>query len=318
MAWEEVRLRIRQSNQAGSAWHDDEERSQMKADVYQIVTDRILERLEAGVVPWKHYSNLRAVETAPRNYISGKPYHGVNYFLTSMMGFKSPFWMTFNQAKSLDGQVRKGEHAVPIVFWNFVEREDRETGKAKQIPFLKYFNVFNAEQVDGIDQKTIEITGERETTPNQEAERIVANMPSRPGIVYGAFPIACYSPSEDKVKMTRAELCVSDERFNEVLLHELVHSTGHSSRLNREKDMGGWNAFGSKEYSKEELVAEMGAAFLCSECGLSQATIDDSAAYIASWLKVLKGDSKLVVQAAAKAQKAASFILGTNEIALAA
>lgn len=229
-----------------------------------------------------------------------------------MMGHRSPWWLTFKQAKDLGGFVRKGEYSMPITYWNFVEAEDRETGKPKSIPFLKHFNVFNAEQVDGIDAKIPDLPTPRETKPNEEAQALVANMPNRPGIVYGAFPIACYSPSEDTVKMTKAELCVSDERFNEVLLHELVHSTGHSSRLNREKEMGGWHAFGSKEYSREELVAEMGAAFLCSFCGISQATIDDSASYIDGWVKHLKGDAKLVVQAAGKAEKAAKYILNQS------
>ena len=285
----------------------------MNTDTYQIVTDRILERLQAGVIPWKHYSNLRSEESAPRNLVSGRTYHGVNYFLLSMMGFKSPYWLTFKQAKDLGGHVRKGEHAMPITYWNFVETLDKETGKPKSIPFLRYYSVFNSEQVDAIDAKIPEFNGkERETSANQEAERIVANMPNRPAIVNGPFSIACYSPSEDTVKMTEQKLCVSDERYYEVLLHELTHSTGHHSRLNREKEMGGWHSFGSREYSKEELVAEMGAAFLCAECGISQATIEDSASYIDGWVRHLKGDHKLVVHAAGKAQKAADYILNAD------
>src|ERR1700722_13186151 len=166
----------------------------MKSDTYQIVTDRIIAKLNEGTIPWKHYTTLRSDESAPRNYVSERPYHGINYFLLFMMGYKSPNWMTYNQAKALDGQVRKGEKSVPIVYWNFVEREDRETGKAKQITFLKYFSVFNAEQVEGIDPKIPGLPIERETTANQEAERIVTNMPNRPGVEHGAFSIACYSP----------------------------------------------------------------------------------------------------------------------------
>jgi antirestriction protein ArdC len=282
----------------------------MNSDTYQIITDRIIAKLEQGVVPWKHYTTLRSDECAPRNLLSNRPYHGVNFFLLSMMGYQSPYWLTYRQAQELGGNVRKGEHSVPIVYWNFVEREDKETGETKSVPFLKYFSVFNAEQVEGIDPKIPSAPIERETSANQEAERIVASMPQRPVIEHGAFSVACYSPSTDTVKMTEQKLCVSDARYYEVLLHELTHSTGHASRLNREKEMNGWHAFGSKEYSREELVAEMGAAFLCAECGLSQATIDDSAAYIDSWLKVLKADPKAVVLAAGKAQKAADFILG--------
>jgi antirestriction protein ArdC len=237
----------------------------------------------------------------------------VNYFLLSMMGHQSPWWMTFKQAKDLGGFVRKGERSMPIVYWNFVERTDKETGEVESIPFLKHFSVFNSEQVDGIDAKIPDLPKARETTANQEAERIIADMPNRPAIIYGAFPIACYLPLEDTVKMTKPELCISDDRFNEVRLHEIVHSTAHPSRLNREKEMGGWHPFGSREYSKEELIAECGAAFLCAECGISQATIDDSASYIDGWIKNLKADNKLVVSAAAKAQKACDFILNRAE-----
>jgi len=106
----------------------------MNTDTYQIVTDRILERLQAGVIPWKHYSNLCSEESAPRNLVSGRPYHGVNYFLLSMMGFKSPYWLTFKQAKELGGHVRKGEHSMPITYWNFVEAEDRPDREAEANP----------------------------------------------------------------------------------------------------------------------------------------------------------------------------------------
>jgi antirestriction protein ArdC len=229
----------------------------MNTDTYQIITDRILERLQAGVIPWKHYSNLRSEESAPRNLVSGRPYHGVNYFLLSMMGHKSPYWLTFKQAKDLGGFVRKGEHSMSITYWNFVTVEDKDkrqgevSSREKQIPFLRYYSVFNSSQVEGIDAKIPDLPTPRETTANKEAERIVGNMPNRPAIVNGPFPIACYVPSEDKVKMTEQKLCVSDERYYEVLLHELTHSTGHPPRLNREKEMGGWHSFGSREYSKE-------------------------------------------------------------------
>jgi antirestriction protein ArdC len=134
-------------------------------------------------------------------------------------------------------------------------------------------------------------------------------MPNRPAIVYGAFPIACYSPSEDAVKMTKAELCVSDDRFNEVRLHEIGHSTGHPSRLNRPIN----NKFGSPDYAREELIGECIAAFLCAECGISQATIDDSTSYIDSWIRHLRGDPKLFIAAAGKAAKAADYVLNRSE-----
>src|SRR5260221_277995 len=287
-----------------------EQRNPMNNDAtYQKITDLILERLAAGCNPWKYYSNLRSEQAAPRNLISGRQYHGCNYFLLSMMGYRSPWWLTYRQAQELNGQVRKGEKSTPIIYWNFVERTDKETGEVESIPFLKYFSVFSSEQIDGIDAKLPDLPKARETTANQEADRIVTNMPNRPAIVYGAFPVASYSPSDDTVRMTKAELCISDDRFNEVRLHELSHSVGHPSRLNRQIN----NVFGSPAYALEELCAECSAAFLCAECGISQATIDDSASYIDSWIKQLKGNPKLFVQAAGKAAKAADYILNHSE-----
>jgi len=277
---------------------------------YELITSRILERLAAGVIPWKHYSNLRSEESAPRNLVSGRHYHGANYFVLSMMGYRSPWWCTYRQAQQeLNGQVRKGERSTPIIYWNFVERTDKQTGEVESIPFLKHFNVFNSEQIDGIDARIPELPKARATTANQEADRIVDNMPNRPAIVYGTFPVASYSPSEDTVRMTKAELCVSDDRFNEVRLHEISHATGHSSRLNRPIN----NMFGSPDYVREELISECASAFLCADCGISQATIDDSASYIDNWIKHLKGDNKLFVAAAGKAAKAADYILNRAE-----
>jgi len=293
----------------------------MSTDTYQLITDRIIAKLEAGTIPWKHYTTIKASEGAPRNYCSGRQDNGINYFLLGMMGYSSPHWMTFSQAKSEGGMVRKGEKSMPIVYWNFSEREDKETGEKKSIPFLKHFNVFNAEQVDGIDARIPEPSGGRETNANALADQIIADMPNRPVIKTGEFASASYSPSGDTVRMTEQKLCVSDSAYYSTLLHELIHSTGHPSRLNRAFG----NSFGSSGYSREELIAEMGACFLCSEVGIAQETEDNSASYIASWIKVLKGDPKAVVAAAGKAQKAANFILNTkaqnekgNELAIAA
>jgi antirestriction protein ArdC len=276
---------------------------------YQRITDLIVEKLEAGTCPWKHYSNLRSEQSAPRNLVSGKVYRGCNYFILSMMGFESPWFLSFNQAKQLGGCVRKGSKGIPIIYWNFVERTDKETGEVENIPFIKYSTVFSSEQVDDIDAKIPDLPKARETTANQEANRIVACMPSPPAIVYGAFPVASYCPSDDTVRMTKAELCVSDDRFNEVRFHELGHATGSKGRLNRQIN----NVFGSPDYVREELVGECAAAFLCAECRISQATIDDSASYINSWINHLKGNPKLFVQAAGKAARAADYVMNRTE-----
>jgi len=247
----------------------------------------------------------------PRNLISKKPYRGVNVFLLHAMSYESAFWLTFNQAKDLGGNVRKGEKACPVVFWKWLDVD--EGGQAKRVPFLRYYSVFNVAQCEGIDPDKIpSVTGsKREHTPIEQAERIVAGMPKRPAIQQ-KWPRAFYSPDGDFVGMPEPELFRTPEDYYSVLFHELTHATGHESRLNRKGVTGSdglWSAFGSQPYSQEELVAEMGAAFLCGQAGIVERTIDNSASYIRSWLQRLKDDRRLIVQAAAQAQKASDFIL---------
>ena len=281
----------------------------MKIDPYQVVTDRIVSLLEQGTIPWqKPWSTGDAM---PRNLVSQKTYRGVNVFLLHAMSYASPFWLTFNQAKELGGTVRRGEKACPVVFWKWLAVE--ENGKAERVPLLRYYSVFNVAQCEGIPQEKIPALGgvKRNHNPIAEAERIVAGMPKRPEVKTG-LDRAFYSPSGDFVGMPSADQFRSGEDFYSVLFHELTHSTGHESRLNRKGISGSdgeWSAFGSTPYAKEELVAEMGAAFLCGQAGIVERTLINSAAYVSSWLQRLKDDRRLVVQAAAQAQKAADFIL---------
>ena len=285
----------------------------MKTDAFQVVTDRIIGLLETGVVPWQ--KPWRGGAMMPKNLVSKKDYRGVNVFLLEAMSYQSPFWLTFNQAKELGGSVRKGEHACPVVFWKWLEvpATGEPTGK-KTVPFLRYYSVFNVSQCDGIPQDRIPVLngGERQHCPIADAERIVSNMPKKPEIRLGGGR-ACYSPAFDRVDMPKPETFRSGQDYYSVLFHELTHSTGHQSRLNR-KGVGGadgeWSAFGSNPYAREELVAEMGAAFLSGQAGIVERTIENSAAYVQSWLQRLRDDNRLVVQAAAQAQKAADFILG--------
>jgi antirestriction protein ArdC len=248
----------------------------------------------------------------PRNLISQKEYRGVNVFLLHAMSYQSAFWLTFNQAKELGGSVKRGEKACPVVFWKWLDAE--ENGQAKRIPFLRYYSVFNLAQCEGIPEDKIPaLSGaKREHCSIAEAERVVASMPKCPAIKTG-LDRAYYSPSGDFVGMPSPEQFRTAEDYYSVLFHELTHSTGHDSRLNRKGVTGAegeWSAFGSTPYAKEELVAEMGAAFLCGQVGIVERTLDNSAAYVASWLQRLKDDRRLVVHAAAQAQKAADFILG--------
>ena len=284
----------------------------MRVDPYQVITDRVITLLGQGIIPWqKPWSTGDAM---PRNLVSQKPYRGVNVFLLHAMSYGSPFWLTFNQAKEMGGNVKRGEKACPVVFWKWLDAE--EEGKAQRVPFLRYYNVFNVAQCEGIPPDKIpSLNGsQRKHSPIAEAERIVASMPKCPAIKTG-LDRAYYSPAGDFVGMPAPEQFRSGEDFYSVLFHELTHSTGAKCRLNRKGitgTEGEWSAFGSTPYAKEELVAEMGAAFLCGQVGIVERTLDNSAAYLASWLQRLKDDRRLVVQAAAQAQKAADFILGRS------
>jgi antirestriction protein ArdC len=272
----------------------------MRNDVYQVVTDRIVRLLESGTVPW--HQPWKGGNQWPQNFISRKVYRGINLFLLNAARYPSPFWLTFKQVQSLNARVKKGEHSFPVVFWK-IFREEGDT-EPKRIPFLRYYSVFNVAQCEGIP-----LPGETPSTFEaiERCEQVVADMPKRPVINHHGGR-ACYSPSSDEISMPEAKLFESSEGYYSTLFHELTHATGHVSRLNR-KEIAESNRFGSDPYGREELVAEMGAAFLCGHCEIDNKTIDQSAGYIQHWLERLKEDRKLVVQAAAQAQKACDFIL---------
>ncbi len=276
-----------------------------KKSVYDVITEEILEIMGRGIIPWR---KPWAIRGAHRNLVSGKQYRGVNVFLLSCSGFSSPWWLTFNQAKKKGGSVRKGEKGRRVVFWQwFVKKiEDQTSGEIteKKLPVLRYYTVFNLEQIEGI-----EAPAEPEAVtldPVEAAENIVSGMPLPPSRRPGDK--AAYYPALDEVTMPDFQDFNSSEEFYSTLFHELAHSTGHHSRLNR-PEITNANFFGSHDYSREELVAEMTAAFLCGESGILPATIENSAAYLQSWAAKFKEDKKMVVCAAAAAQKAADFIL---------
>lgn len=286
--------------------------SEGQEKIYEMVTDRIMTKLEAGVVPWH---KPWAGGDMPVNLVSKKQYRGVNVWLLSCMGFSSPYFVSYKQAQELGGTVKKGEKGCPVVFWKWLEKKDPDaregeiSTKDRKIPLLRYYTVFNTDQCEGIDHAKIPTSDlpVREIEPIEECELMVAGMPKRPEITH-TEQRAYYRPSTDTVNMPAQETFEGDEEYYSTLFHELTHSTGHESRLNRRGSDTPRN-FGDREYSKEELVAEMGAAYLCGVAGIENKTIDNSAAYIASWMKALRDDKKMVVQAAGQAQKAADFIL---------
>lgn len=274
-------------------------------NVYEIVSAKIIEQLESGVAPWRKPWKTEL----PCNLISGKPYRGINPFLLMPAGFGSRYWLTYAQAVKLGGHVRKGERSSLVTFWKVGEEKiirDANGNERTSRPFLlRYYNVFNVEQTEGIADKLGLGNASPRIANLEQCDAIVAGMPNKPAITQDGR--AWYRPSTDTVGIPSRTAFDSPEVYYATLFHELAHSTGHSSRIGRE-GIETLNTFGSESYSKEELVAEMGSAMLCGVTGIDPSTIANSAAYLKSWIDALRGDSKLIISAASQAQKACDFI----------
>jgi len=281
--------------------------------VYEIITDKIIKQLESGVAPSRKPWTCQS----PANLVTQKEYRGLNVITLASQGFPSRFWLTFNQASKLGGKIRKGEKSSPVIFWNVGEERETTTAdgtKESSRPFLlRYYSVFNFSQTEGIDIPTSLLQETRTNDPIATCEQIVANMPNPPA--FQQSDKAWYSPSSDVVGMPARGLFHSSEEFYATEFHELAHSSGHPKRLHRE-NFDNPAHFGSESYSKEELIAEMSAAMLCGVAGIEQKTIENSAAYLKTWIARLRSDSRLLVSAASQAQKAADFIQGKTASAV--
>lgn len=271
----------------------------MKKNVYEIVTEKIIEQLEKGVVPWrKPWVNGGAV-----NWKSQKAYRGINAFL-----LEPGEYATFKQIQEAGGKVKKGATSHIIVFWKLLEKEDKESGEIEKIPYLRYYRVFEINsQVEGLKSKRENKTFDHD--PIEKAEEIFKGYINAPDYTFNSGR-AVYYPLADRINCPPIKDFVVAEEYYSTLFHEMIHSTGHKNRLARPGVTTSNVAFGDEVYSKEELVAEMGAAMLCGVAGIDNNTIENSASYIKSWLNVLKEDHKMVVQAAQQAQKASDLILG--------
>ena len=284
--------------------------------VYEIITDRIIERIEKEnrlpwKQPWKHY--LNAESGAPQNLVSRKPYRGVNVFLLACVGsqYDTPYWLTFKQATKLGGTVRKGEKGVPVVYWCWFEKKAGTlTSKPERVPVLKYYTVFNVAQCEGIEVPKLEAKPLNTVEAIEDCEKVFGNMPKAPRLTH-LEARAYYRPIEDLINMPVRDSFKDAPSYYHTLFHEMTHATGHESRLGRLKtsEMRG---YGSEPYAKEELVAELGASFLSGHCGIQASQEDQSVAYLQGWLSALRKDPKLIVQASAQAQKAADYILGVK------
>lgn len=295
-------------------------KSTQKIDVYDAMTTRIITALENGTAPWRQtWVSAEGTAKLPRNGRSKKTYRGINTFLLWLAqqerGFQSHHWLTFKQAKELGEGVKKGAKSEMVTFWKRLavnDLDDNGQPVKKVVPMLKYYRVFNAQECNGLPSRfdvNAPEEGRSEHTPIEAAESLVSGYDGAPDVEHEPHHRPCYVPSLDVVRMPKPEAFTSGEEYYGTLFHELAHSTGHESRLNRPDCMS--PKFGSEPYGKEELVAEMSATFLSALCGIETTTVENSAAYLQSWITTLRGDSKLVVQSAGLAQRAVDLMTGT-------
>jgi len=283
--------------------------------VYEIVTEKIINAMENGRIPWQ---KPWTPGNAPRNAESNRPYHGVNAWLLAAeaeaKGYTDQAWITYEGAKRLGANVRKGEHGALVTFWKigtYNKTNDNGETTEENSFILRYYTVFNVAQLENYTPKPSATPEAPQFTPLESAEMIKQGYaPARgPEVKHASQDRAYYSPDQDYIMMPTPEQFKTPEQYYSVLFHEMGHSTGHASRLDRFSHEHSHH-FGSQDYSKEELVAEMTAAFICAECGISnERTETNSIAYVQSWISALKNDPKMVVMASSKAQKAADYIL---------
>lgn len=283
----------------------------MKA--YDVVTEKILERLASGVIPWR-----KSWRTAlPKSYGSKKEYRGINIFLLSCDGFTSRYWISYKEAERLGGHVKKGERGTPVIYWHWRTEQEiakliasgKTTDPAPCIPFVS--TVFNLDQVEGINRPEDDVTL---TTQNasDRAEAVYNQMVGKPRLVQGVTARPAYSSQFDTVTMPFTQQFHTSDHYYATLFHELIHATGHSSRLARFGNAK-HQQFDDVAYSYEELIAEFGSAFLCGVTGIESNTIlDDAAGYINEWSKVFRSDKTILLKAASAAQKAVDHISGVT------
>jgi antirestriction protein ArdC len=266
-------------------------------NVKEIVVNKILEKLEEGTIPWQ-----KPWVGTQINYVTRKAYTGVNTLLLDKQGE----YLTFNQVKKLNGTIKKGSKAHLVVFYKLLEDEEKE----KKFGYLRYYKVFHIDDVEGIESK-IEKKIDADNKIDK-CEEIINKYTNKPQIRIDSINRACYSPTDDKIEVPKKEQFRNIEEFYSTLFHELAHSTGHQSRLDRFDNTS--TKFASDSYSKEELVAEITTTMICSNTGIENKTLNNSVAYIQSWIKQIKDDSNIIIQSANKAQKAYEYIIkeGSN------
>lgn len=263
---------------------------------YAKVVNRLLEAMEAGSVPWKR------PWITPINAVSGKAYRGINFLMLLTAEYADPRYITYLQAIDLGGHVRQGEQGFPVVKWHFPNEDDvQKNPNAK--PWVKGYTVFNVEQCENLVKLPALSSVER--NPIVNAQAIVDGWSGKPKIEFGGYQ-AAYNPTLDRIIMPEMEKFRTPEAYYDTLFHELAHSTGHATRLNRDQSP----RYMADKYGLEELVAEIGGAMLCAEAGIDNANlIQNNAAYLQSWMNAVKNDPNMIVRAAGMAAKATDLIL---------
>ena len=283
----------------------------LKTDLYERITARIVDDLSNGTRPWLKPLTATAPgpQARPRS-CNGEPHQGINTLLlwsdAAARGFASPSWMTYRQALELGGQVRRGEAGTGIVYASAYEKTEKtEAGveEERSIPFLKAYTVFNADQVDGLPErfKNAPTALPQPLAIDKAAEAFFLNTGA---VIRHGGDRAYYAPGPDAIQLPQPGAFQTADGYLSTKAHEVVHWTGHQGRLNRQFGQ----RFGDHAYAFEELVAEIGAAFLCADLGVTAKAREDHAAYIANWLTVLKNDKRAIFTAAAQAQRAAVFL----------
>ena len=271
-------------------------------DIYKIITDRIIEQMENGIIVWEK-PWISAGQCI--SHTTGKLYSLLNQMMLNRPGE----YITYKQCIEEGGHVRKGEKGSMVVFWKWLKVMDDETQEEKEVPILRYYNVFHIDQCEGIIAKHQQPLPDN-AQPDITAETIIADYISRSGVkvIHEQGDRAYYRPSTDTVTLPMKQQFKSTADYYSTVLHEAMHSTGHHTRLNR---LDKTAFFGTEQYSKEELIAEIGSAALVNHCGIeTDHSIRNNAAYIQNWLQVLRNDKRFIVSASAKAEKAVNMILG--------
>jgi len=264
---------------------------------------------EQGNVPWRQtWTN----SGFPKNLITKRPYRGINVWLLLSLNYSQNLFLTYKQIKEAGGKIKQGEKSCPVVYWNWIEPKPNDPEGTKAKPLLRYFLVFNVEQCEGLPASLFpkDSIVEQENHPIETCSLIIEQMPKKPDIKHKENR-AYYHPFFDFINMPKINSFEDSEAYYETLFHELIHSTGHKDRLNR-KEVVQQASMGGELYSIEELIAEIGACYLSSFCGMSQKNFSNNVAYIEGWLSKLKSDKRFIIYASGNAQKAVDYILNIS------